>query len=342
MKTPLFGIFKEKYMNAKELLDIAPNSSVDLPLQPASEDIWDKKYRLKTKQGEPVDMTVQSTYERVARALANVELEHDREHWNEQFLWALQHGAIPAGRITSNAGAEAYKPKTSTINCTVSGTIPDSMQGILQRVMEAGITLKSGCGIGYCFSTLRPRGAYVGGAGASTSGPLSFADIFDRVCATVSSAGGRRGAQMATFDVQHPDVEDFIRAKREDGRLRQFNLSLLITNSFIEAVKNDQPWPLCFPVMASELSEVDLDNPDQVIWREWDNHEPGYTVREDGMVACRVYKRIRAQSLWNLIMTSTYDFAEPGFILIDAVNGNNNNWAFENIRATNPFQCGLV
>ena len=217
-----------------------------IPLQETSIDIWDTKYRLKTKDGVAVDATINDTYERVARALADVEQEGNRELWYEQFVWALQQGAIPAGRITSNAGALEHKPATSTINCTVSGTITDSMDDILAKVHEAGLTLKAGCGIGYDFSTLRPRGAYVSGAGAYTSGPLSFMDIFDKMCFTVSSAGGRRGAQMGTFDVRHPDVLEFIKAKRENGRLRQFNLSLLITEDFIQAVKADEPWQLGF------------------------------------------------------------------------------------------------
>ena len=151
-----------------------------IALQPASLDIWDKKYRLKAKNGRPIDETIDGTYQRVARALADVEETDDkRTHWYEQFLWALRQGAIPAGRITSNAGAQEHKPATSTINCTVSGTIQDSMDDILQKVHEAGLTLKAGCGIGYEFSTLRPRGAYVSGAGAYTSGPLSFMDIYD-------------------------------------------------------------------------------------------------------------------------------------------------------------------
>jgi ribonucleoside-diphosphate reductase alpha chain len=181
-------------------------------MQPASQDIWEKKYRLQTKDGTPVDQTIDDTYQRVARALADVETTPElRETWYREFLWALRHGAIPAGRIISNAGAREHKPSTSTINCTVSGTVADSMNDILEKVHEAGLTLKAGCGIGYEFSTLRPRGAYVSGAGAYTSGPLSFMDIYDRMCFTVSSAGGRRGAQMATFDVGHPDVMDFIR-----------------------------------------------------------------------------------------------------------------------------------
>ncbi len=196
-----------------------------IALQSASFDIWNMKYRLKSKSGDVIDEDVDATYRRVARALSNVELTDElKQHWNERFLWALRNGAIPAGRIVSNAGARDHKPATSTINCTVSGLIKDSMNDILEKVHEAGLTLKAGCGIGYEFSTLRPKGAYVSGAGAYTSGPLSFMDIYDKMCFTVSSAGGRRGAQMATFDVGHPDVKDFIRAKREAGRLRQFNI----------------------------------------------------------------------------------------------------------------------
>lgn len=307
-----------------------------IALQAASEDIWDSKYRLKHKDGTPVDATLDHTWQRVAKALAEVEA-NDPEHWYERFLWALRNGAIPAGRIISNADALGHKPATSTINCTVSGVIHDSMDDILAKVHEAGLTLKAGCGIGYEFSTLRPRGAYVSGAGAHTSGPLSFMDIYDKMCFTVSSAGGRRGAQMGTFDVSHPDVREFIRVKREDGRLRQFNLSLLITDGFMQAVETDDDWPLVFPVHAKELGEVDLGDPEQVVWREWPVHE-GYQVREDALVACRVYGRLKARHLWDMIMVSTYDYAEPGFILIDRVNDLNNNWWCEAIRATNP--CG--
>ncbi len=312
----------------------------DIPFQAASVDIWEKKYRLVRKDGVVIDETIDDTYRRVARALSEVEeSEEKRERWGEQFLWALRHGAIPAGRIISNAGALAYKPATSTINCTVSGIIEDSMDDILEKVHEAGLTLKAGCGIGYEFSTLRPKGAFVAGAGAYTSGPLSFMDIYDKMCFTVSSAGGRRGAQMATFDIGHPDVMDFIRAKREDGRLRQFNLSLLITQEFIEAVKADADWRLAFPICAKELEidKLDLNDPAQVVWREWPT-ENGYITREDGLTACKVYQTLRAQRLWDVIMASTYDYAEPGFILIDKVNEMNNNWFCENIRATNP--CG--
>ncbi len=326
-------------MNQVVAAVIQASSTTDIGLQPASLDIWDAKYRLKTKDGQGIDSDIDATYQRVARALADIELPELREHWYEQFLWALYRGAIPAGRIISNAGATAYKPATSTINCTVSGTVGDSMNDILSKLHEAGLTLKAGCGIGYEFSTLRPKGAYVSGAGAYTSGPLSFMDIYDKMCFTVSSAGGRRGAQMATFDVGHPDVLDFIRAKREDGRLRQFNLSLLITHEFMQAVQEDSDWALAFPLNPAEVEtdKLDVNDSRQVIWRYWPTTK-NYITREDGMVACRVYRTLKARRIWDSIMASTYDFAEPGFILIDRVNELNNNWFCEDIRATNP--CG--
>jgi len=309
-----------------------------VPFQEASLDIWDKKYRLKSKIGESIDANIDDTYKRVALAISKVEKTSElREQWYESFLWALRRGAIPAGRITSNAGALAHKPATSTINCTVSGTIKDSMNGILDKVHEAGLTLKAGCGIGYEFSTLRPKGAYVSGAGAYTSGPLSFMDIYDKMCFTVSSAGGRRGAQMATFEIGHPDAMEFIRAKREDGRLRQFNCSLLITDEFMQAVADDKDWALAFPITPDEALEIDIDDPKKVLWREWPLTDE-YVTREDGLVACKIYKEVPARRMWDMIMSSTYDFAEPGFILIDRINEMNNNWFCENIRATNP--CG--
>jgi ribonucleoside-diphosphate reductase alpha chain len=323
----------------KSAIHLDAHSVADIALQPASLDIWNTKYRLTAKDGAHIDGTIDDTYQRVARAVANVESAHLREQCYEEFLWALRNGAIPAGRIISNAGAKEHKPATSTINCTVSGTVADSMDNILNKVHEAGLTLKAGCGIGYEFSTLRPKGAYVTGAGAYTSGPLSFMDIYDKMCFTVSSAGGRRGAQMGTFDIGHPDVMEFIRAKRENGRLRQFNLSLLVTDEFMQAVKNDADWQLAFPVTPKELEQDQLDIKDdsQFVWREWP--EPGNYVRnEAGLVACKIFKALPARRVWDVIMASTYDFAEPGFVLIDKVNEMNNNWFDENIRATNP--CG--
>ncbi len=321
-------------------LQAVPNNINEVPYQDASLDIWDTKYRLKTKDGEAVDNDVDASFERVAKALSDVETTDElKKQWHEKFLWALRHGAIPAGRIISNAGAQEHKPATSTINCTVSGIIEDSMDGILEKVHEAGLTLKAGCGIGYEYSTLRPKGGYVSGAGAYTSGPLSFMDIYDKMCFTVSSAGGRRGAQMATFDVGHPDVFDFIKAKREDGRLRQFNLSLLITVDFVEAVKSDGEWPLAFPVTAKECAQdaMDLTDASKYIWREWPV-KGDYVTNDTGLTACKITRTVPARRLWDSIMASTYDYAEPGFILIDKVNEMNNNWFCENIRATNP--CG--
>ncbi|MGM0833681.1 adenosylcobalamin-dependent ribonucleoside-diphosphate reductase [Halomonas qaidamensis] len=312
----------------------AMKTSNDVPLQVPSKDIWDAKYRLKDRHSQPVDQDVDATFERVARALAAVEGDKANE-WLPKFRWALENGAIPAGRILSNAGAEAYKPAVSLINCTVSRTIRDSMRDILDSVVDAGMTLKSGAGIGYDFSTLRHKGAFVFGAGAGTNGPLAFMDIYDKMCFTVASAGGRRGAQMGTFDVGHPDVREFIQAKREAGRLRQFNLSLLITDEFMEAVKHNADWPLAFPLHPGEKDDVKAGD---LIYRDWPVIEEGYTVDDEGRVACRVVEVIKARELWDTIMSSTYDYAEPGFILIDQVNRMNNNWFCEDIRATNP--CG--
>jgi len=323
----------------KSAVHLDAKAVADIGLQPASQDIWNAKYRLTAKDGTHIDATIDDTYKRVASALAGVEAEALREPCYEQFLWALRNGAIPAGRIISNAGAQEHKPATSTINCTVSGTVADSMDNILDKVHEAGLTLKAGCGIGYEFSTLRPKGAYVTGAGAYTSGPLSFMDIYDKMCFTVSSAGGRRGAQMGTFDIGHPDVIEFIRAKREDGRLRQFNLSLLVSDEFMQAVKNGADWQLAFPVTPKEIEQdqLDINNDSEFVWREWPEPD-NYVCDDAGRVACKIFKTLPARRVWDVIMASTYEFAEPGFVLIDKVNEMNNNWFDENIRATNP--CG--
>ena len=332
-------------MNVSSGEKSSENAEEAVAMQAASLDIWEKKYRLLNKSGEPVDKNIDATYQRVARALAEVEDEKNQEFWYQRFLWALHQGAIPAGRIISNAGAQAYKSATSTINCTVAATIEDSIDSVFEKLHEAGLTLKTGAGIGYEFSTLRPKDAYVSGAGARTSGPLSFMDIFDKMCFTISSAGGRRGAQMATFDVGHPDVFEFIQAKRKDGRLRQFNLSLLITEDFMQAVEKGDDWPLVFPISESELEteNISLDDIDcdkyreKVLWRNWPVTK-GYVVNDIGQVACKIYRTVPAQALWEAIMSATYDYAEPGFILIDQYNQMNNNWFCENIRATNP--CG--
>jgi len=324
-------LLREPWLNS----NLATTQSI--AFQEASLDTWEKKYRLQSQNGENIDESIDDTYGRIAQALAEIERSDVRQTWYARFLWALQNGAVPAGRIVSNAGSKAIKPNASTINCTVSGTIPDSMKGILNAVYEAGLTLKAGCGIGYEFSTLRPKGAFVSGAGAYTSGPLSFMEIFDAMCFTVSSAGGRRGAQMGVFSISHPDILDFIEAKQKDGRLRQFNLSCLITDEFVKAVKNDDDWKLVFPATKAELERETF----PVDWRYWpisDEDRSSYVFNEQGKVAVKVYKTIKARILWDSIMELTYDYAEPGFILIDRVNEFNNNWFCEDIRATNP--CG--
>ncbi|ACL73748.1 LAGLIDADG family homing endonuclease [Thioalkalivibrio sulfidiphilus] len=314
------------------------NGPPSLPLQPAARDVWDRKYRLRDATGRPLEDTPAETLARVARALADVEATPAlREHWRERFLWALNHGALPAGRILANAGARDHKRGTSTINCTVSGTIHDTLDEILGKLREAGLTLQSGAGIGYEFSTLRPKGAWVAGAGARSSGPLSFMDVYDQMCRTIASAGDRRGAQMATFHIGHPDVLEFIEAKREPGRLRQFNLSLLVPDAFMAALDAGADWPLAFPLSPAEQARTgaDLQDPKQVVWRHWPETE-GYITDGHGRVACRVQQWIPAAALWEQVMRATYDHAEPGVIFIDRVNAENNNGFCESIRAANP------
>ncbi|GGF46754.1 ribonucleoside-diphosphate reductase, adenosylcobalamin-dependent [Aliidongia dinghuensis] len=261
-----------------------------------SQQIWDMKYRFKSPEGEPVDKTIEDTWRRIARAVAVV--EKDSEKWEPVFYRALEDFQfLPAGRIVAGAGTE----RTVTLfNCFVMGTIPDDMGGIFDQLREAALTMQQGGGIGYDFSTIRPKGARVTGVGADASGPLSFMDVWDAMCRTIMSAGYRRGAMMATLRCDHPDVEAFIDAKREPGRLRMFNLSVLATDAFMAAVKADEPWDLVFGGM--------------------------------------VYRTVRARALWDRIMQATYDYAEPGVIFIDRINRRNNLAYCETISATNP--CG--
>ncbi len=261
-----------------------------------SQQIWDMKYRFKSAAGEPVDKTVEDSWRRVAGALA--EPEQDPQAWAERFFDAIKNFEfLPAGRIIAGAGT---KRKVTLFNCFVMGTIPDDMTGIFENLTEAALTLQQGGGIGYNFSTLRPKGAPVRGVGADASGPLSFMDVWDAMCRTIMSAGSRRGAMMATLACDHPDIEAFIDAKREPGRLRMFNLSVLVTDAFMDAVESDGAWELTF----------------------------------DGVC----YKTISARQLWDKIMGATYDCAEPGVIFIDRVNRRNNLHYCEEIHATNP--CG--
>ncbi|CUH81434.1 adenosylcobalamin-dependent ribonucleoside-diphosphate reductase [Tropicibacter naphthalenivorans] len=263
---------------------------------PIAEQIWDMKYRLKDADGGALDQSVEDTWRRIARALASV--EKDAKGYEEKFYNALEDFKyLPAGRITAGAGTD----RTVTLfNCFVMGTVPDSMGGIFDMLKEAALTMQQGGGIGYDFSTIRPKGAPVAGVAADASGPLSFMDVWDAMCRTIMSAGSRRGAMMATMRCDHPDVEQFIAAKADSARLRMFNLSVLVTDPFMEAVKADGPWELQF----------------------------------DG----KVYHTVQARDLWNKIMKATYDYAEPGVIFIDRINKANNLNYCETIAATNP--CG--
>ncbi|HUB63251.1 MAG TPA: adenosylcobalamin-dependent ribonucleoside-diphosphate reductase [Methylocella sp.] len=265
-----------------------------------SQQIWDMKYRLKASSGEPVDKTIEETWQRVATALA--EPERDPAKWSERFFRAMEDFKfLPAGRVVAGAGSGRA---VTLFNCFVMGAIPDDMGGIFAHLREAALTMQQGGGIGYDFSTLRPRGAPVKGVGADASGPLSFMDVWDAMCRTIMSAGYRRGAMMATLRCDHPDIEAFIEAKREPGRLRMFNLSVLVTDAFMQAVEENAPWELAFPSGAG------------------------------GTVA----KVLPARELWDKIMRATYAYAEPGVIFIDRINRRNNLWYCETIQATNP--CG--
>ncbi len=263
---------------------------------PIAEQIWDMKYRLKQADGTAVDKTVEDTWRRIARSLAAV--ENDPDVWEDRFYAALEDFKyLPAGRITAGAGTDR---SVTLFNCFVMGTIPDSLSGIFEALKEAALTMQQGGGIGYDFSTIRPKGADVKGVAADASGPLSFMDVWDAMCRTIMSAGSRRGAMMATMRCDHPDIEDFITAKSDAARLRNFNVSVLVTDAFMEAVKAGKSWDLVF--------------------------------------GGKVYHTVEACDLWNRIMKSTYDYAEPGVIFIDRINQMNNLAYCETIAATNP--CG--
>ena len=263
---------------------------------PIAEQIWDMKYRFKQADGTPIDNTVEDSWHRIAGALASV--ESSPEAWEPKFFDALSDFKfLPAGRITAGAGTER---SVTLFNCFVMGTIPDSMGGIFDMLKEAALTMQQGGGIGYDFTTIRPKGAKVKGVAADASGPLSFMDVWDAMCRTIMSAGSRRGAMMATMRCDHPDILDFITAKRDPARLRMFNVSVLVTDAFMDAVKSDGSWDLVF----------------------------------EG----EVFQTMKAMDLWDQIMSSTFEFAEPGVIFIDRINKANNLSYCETIAATNP--CG--
>jgi ribonucleoside-diphosphate reductase alpha chain len=263
---------------------------------PISRQIWDSKYRLKDADGAPIDITIEDTWHRIARALA--EVERDPSSWEQPFYEALRDFRfLPAGRILSGAGTDR---RVTLFNCFVMGDIADDLGSIFDHLREAALTMQQGGGIGYDFSSLRPKGAPVRGVGADASGPLSFMDVWDAMCRTIMSAGARRGAMMATMRCDHPDIEDFIAAKRQAGRLRNFNLSVLATDPFMAAVDADADWPLVF--------------------------------------GGQIYRTLRARALFDAITRATYDYAEPGVIFIDRINARNNLAYCETIHSTNP--CG--
>ncbi|HWE06589.1 MAG TPA: adenosylcobalamin-dependent ribonucleoside-diphosphate reductase, partial [Rhizomicrobium sp.] len=263
-----------------------------------SHQIWDMKYRFKAADGTPVDRDFADSWARVAMAAAAAEAPEKRRQWAIEFARALAgQRFLPAGRILAGAGTAR---SVTLFNCFVMGTIPDDMGGIFAHLREAALTMQQGGGIGYDFSTLRPQGAPVAGVGADASGPVSFMGVWDAMCRTIMSAGSRRGAMMATLACDHPDIETFIDAKRTPGQLSMFNLSVLASDAFIDAVRNDSEWELKF--------------------------------------GGKVYRSLQARALWNRIMRATYYYAEPGVIFIDRINEKNNLAYCETIRATNP--CG--
>ncbi|TMJ66214.1 MAG: ribonucleoside-diphosphate reductase, adenosylcobalamin-dependent, partial [Alphaproteobacteria bacterium] len=268
------------------------------PLPRISEQIWDMKYRLKAADGSPLDRTIADTWARVARAAAAAEPKRARERWAQRFADAMADFAfLPAGRILAGAGTGRA---VTLFNCFVMGRIEDDLGSIFDNVKEAARTMQQGGGIGHDFSTLRPKGALVASIGADASGPVSFMDVWDAMCRTIMSAGARRGAMMATLRCDHPDIEAFIDAKADPVRLRNFNLSVLVTDTFIGAVRNDEAWDLVF----------------------------------DG----KVYRTVAARALWERMMRATYEYAEPGVVFIDRINATNNLAYCEEISATNP--CG--
>ena len=287
--------------------------------------IWETRYQY--RDGDVVhDRSISDTWRRVAGALAGVE-PRDREAWTDRFYHALEDFRfLPGGRIQAGSGTDR---RVTLFNCFVMGRIEDSVDGIFDALKEGALTMQQGGGVGYDFSTLRPAGSRAQSVGRTSSGPVPFMRIWDAMCSTLLSTGSRRGAMMATLRCDHPDIEAFVEAKREHAVLRHFNLSVLVTDAFIQAVRNDESWPLVFPV----------GNPDdgaggavETVSRRW----PGAPYE----VPCRVFRRVGARELWRRIMRAAYDCAEPGVLFIDRINRLNNLRYREDISATNP--CGEI
>jgi ribonucleoside-diphosphate reductase alpha chain len=285
--------------------------------------IWDTKYRWK-EQGQVRDQTVECTWRRIARALASVE-PSGRAQWEQRFYSALEgFRFLPGGRIQAGAGTGR---RVTLFNCFVMGTIGDSLDAIFDALKEGALTMQQGGGVGYDFSTLRPSGTPAQSVGVTASGPVSFMQIWDAMCATILSTGARRGAMMATLRCDHPDIEEFIRAKRDAAKLRHFNLSVLVSDTFMRAVQADADWHLVFPLGAHDEAESS-----ETVDRVWSGSL--------APVRCRVLRTVRARQLWDLMMQATYDYAEPGVVFVDRVNALNNLWYAEQISATNP--CGEI
>lgn len=287
---------------------------------PIAQHIWDTKYR-HYERGVALDACIEDTWQRIAKALAAP--ENNPDYWQSRFYSILcDFKFLPGGRIQAGAGTVH---QVTLFNCFVMGTIADSMDGIFDALKEGALTMQQGGGVGYDFSTLRPRGAQAAGVGSVASGPVSFMRIWDSMCATILSTGARRGAMMGTLCCDHPDIEEFIAAKQDRSQLRHFNVSVLVSDAFMAAVSRDEDWPLIFPANESETGG-------ELLLRTW----PG----SGDAVPCKVYKRIRARELWQKIMRANYDYAEPGVLFIDRINRLNNLYYCETIHATNP--CGEV
>ncbi|MBX6425452.1 MAG: adenosylcobalamin-dependent ribonucleoside-diphosphate reductase [Variibacter sp.] len=285
-----------------------------------SRHIWRSKYRWAGREGE--ERSIAESWRRIARALAAVE-PRDATLWEERFFGILQDFRfLPGGRIQAGAGTGRH---VTLFNCFVMGTIEDSIPGIFRALEESAVTMQQGGGIGCDFSTLRPRGTQAKGAGSIASGPVSFMQVWDAMCGTILSTGARRGAMMATLRCDHPDIEEFIAAKQQPGRLRRFNLSVLVTDAFMDAVRANADWALVFPASA-------LAGGGETVMRKWSGTA--------GAVPCRVVRRLRAAELWERILRATYEYAEPGVLFIDRINRLNNLWYRERISATNP--CGEI
>lgn len=288
--------------------------------EPISKTIWDIKYRYR-HQRHAIDKTIEDTWRRVAKAIAKAEKGAERGHWQKEFYGILEEFRfLPGGRILAGAGT---KHRVTLFNCFVMDIAEDSLRGIFDALEEGALTLQQGGGVGYDFSVLRPKGDKVKRTGLTASGPISFMRIWDTTCGIMLSTGARRGAMMGVLRCDHPDIEEFITAKEDPHELRHFNVSVMVSDAFMEAVKNDAEWALVFPAERDD---------GEIIYRQW-----GASLEA---IPCRVYRRIKARNLWNKIIYSAYNYAEPGVLFGDTINRMNNLWYRERINATNP--CGEI